>query len=202
MTATSRSSGPLSGMHVLDCTHVIAGAWCSMLLADLGADVVKIEPPMGEVTRTSLGPFRAYDFVNRNKRAIAMDMTKTDGAAALRRLAGRADVWVENFRAGALDRVGLGYDDLARVNPQLIYCSISGFGHDGPYRERGADRGSERRDVRRARRRRRVGASAEERRRATRRDDAPRVGARLHRLGGGDVPHARNRRGAARLATS
>src|SRR6266404_634091 len=137
MTATSRSSGPLSGMHVLDCTHVIAGAWCSMLLADLGADVVKIEPPMGEVTRTSLGPFRAYDFVNRNKRAIAVDMTKTDGAAALRRLAGRADVWVENFRAGALDRVGLGYDDLARVNPQLIYCSISGFGHDGPYRERG-----------------------------------------------------------------
>src|SRR5258705_13823923 len=87
-TMTSRSGGPLAGMRVLDCTHVIAGAWCSMLLADLGADVVKIEPPMGEVTRTSLGPFRAYDFVNRNKRAIAVDMTKTDGAAALRRCGG------------------------------------------------------------------------------------------------------------------
>jgi len=137
MADTAHTSGPLSGMRVLDCTHVIAGAWCSMLLADLGADVVKIEPPRGEVTRTALGDFRAYDFVNRNKRAIAVDVTKADGAAALRRLAGSADVWVENFRPGALDRVGLGYDDLSRVNPALIYCSISGFGHDGPYRERG-----------------------------------------------------------------
>ncbi len=135
MADTPQSSGPLSGMRVLDCTHVIAGAWCSMLLADLGAD--EIEAPKGEVTRTALGAFRAYDFVNRNKRAIAVDMTKADGAAALRRLAGWADVWVENFRPGALDRVGLGYDDLARVNAALIYCSISGFGHDGPYRERG-----------------------------------------------------------------
>jgi crotonobetainyl-CoA:carnitine CoA-transferase CaiB-like acyl-CoA transferase len=124
-------------MRVLDCTHVIAGAWCSMLLADLGADVIKIEPPKGEVTRTAVGPFRAYDFINRNKRAIAVDMAKSDGAAALRRLAAGADVWVENFRPGALDRMGLGYEHLAQVNPSLIYCSISGFGHDGPYRERG-----------------------------------------------------------------
>ncbi len=124
-------------MRVLDCTHVIAGSWCSMLLADLGADVVKIEPPRGEVTRTSVGPFRPYDFINRNKRAIAVDMRKPEGAAALRRLAARADVWVENFRPGALDRMGLGYGDLVTVNPSLIYCSISGFGHDGPYRERG-----------------------------------------------------------------
>jgi crotonobetainyl-CoA:carnitine CoA-transferase CaiB-like acyl-CoA transferase len=129
--------GPLSGMRVLDCTHVIAGAWCSMLLADLGADVIKIEPPKGEVTRTSLGSFRAYDFINRNKRAIAIDMSRPDGAAALRRLAQRADVWVENFRPGALDKLGLGSKDLEALNPALIYCSISGFGHDGPYRERG-----------------------------------------------------------------
>ncbi|TMA74063.1 MAG: CoA transferase, partial [Deltaproteobacteria bacterium] len=74
MADTAHTSGPLSGMRVLDCTHVIAGAWCSMLLADLGADVVKIEPPRGEVTRTALGDFRAYDFVNRNKRAIAVDV--------------------------------------------------------------------------------------------------------------------------------
>jgi crotonobetainyl-CoA:carnitine CoA-transferase CaiB-like acyl-CoA transferase len=131
------STGPLAGMRVLDCTHVIAGAWCSMLLADLGADVIKIEPPKGEVTRAGVGPFRAYDFINRNKRAIAVDITKPDGAAALRRLAAWADAWVENFRPGALQRMGLGYEDLAKVNPALIYCSISGFGHDGPYRERG-----------------------------------------------------------------
>src|SRR5690348_1091245 len=124
-------------MRVLDCTHVIAGAWCSMLLADLGADVIKIEPPDGEVTRASVGPFRAYDFVNRNKRALAVDMRKPDGVLALRRLAGWADVWVENFRPGALDRLGLGYEDLARDHAELIYCSVSGFGHDGPYRERG-----------------------------------------------------------------
>src|ERR1700756_1721435 len=104
--ADTSHAGPLAGMRVLDCTHVIAGAWCSMLLADLGADVIKIEPPNGEVTRTAIGPFRAYDFVNRNKRAIAVDMVKPAGAAALRRLAGAADVWVENFRPGALDRAG------------------------------------------------------------------------------------------------
>jgi crotonobetainyl-CoA:carnitine CoA-transferase CaiB-like acyl-CoA transferase len=124
-------------MRVLDCTHVIAGAWCAMLLADLGADVIKIEPPQGEVTRAGIGAFRAYDFINRNKRAIAVDLSKREGAAALRRLATWADVWVENFRPGALDRMGLGYADLAQLNASLIYCSISGFGHDGPYRERG-----------------------------------------------------------------
>ena len=137
MAATTATAGPLHGMRVLDFTHVIAGSWCSMLLADLGADVIKIEPPMGEVTRTAVGPFRAYDFVNRNKRALAVDMAKPEGAAALHRLAARADVWVENFRPGALQRLGLGYDQLAKVNPSLIYCSISGFGQDGPYRARG-----------------------------------------------------------------
>src|SRR6185369_5875582 len=125
MTDTAGASGPLVGMKVLDCTHVIAGAWCSMLLADLGADVIKVEPPKGEVTRTSFGSFRAYDFVNRNKRAIAVDMSRPEGAEALRRLAAKADVWVENFRPGALDRLGLGSDDLARINPSLIYCSVS-----------------------------------------------------------------------------
>jgi formyl-CoA transferase len=135
--STPSNAGPLADMRVLDCTHVMAGAWCSMLLADLGADVIKIEPPKGEVTRTAVGSFRAYDFVNRNKRAIAVDMAKPEGAAALRRLAAWADVWVENFRPGALDRMGLGYADLAQSNPSLIYCSISGFGRDGPYRERG-----------------------------------------------------------------
>jgi len=124
-------------MRVLDCTHVIAGAWCSLLLADLGADVVKIEPPGGEVTRLSIGAFRAYDFVNRNKRAIAVDFAQPLGAEAVRRLANTADVFVENFRPGVLDRMGLGYEDLRKGNPALIYASVSGFGSTGPYRERG-----------------------------------------------------------------
>ena len=132
-----RTAGPLAGIRVLDCTHVMAGAWCSMLLADLGADVVKIESPRGEVTRGPLGAFRAYDFVNRNKRALAIDLQHAEGAALAKRLAATADVWVQNFRPGALERIGLGYDDLRAVNPAIIYCSISGFGQDGPYRERG-----------------------------------------------------------------
>jgi crotonobetainyl-CoA:carnitine CoA-transferase CaiB-like acyl-CoA transferase len=130
--------GPLDGLRVIDCTHVLAGAWCSMLLADLGADVVKIEPPAGDVTRLQIGAFHAYDFVNRNKRAIAVDLERPEGAAVLGRLGQSADVWVENYRPGALEKLGLGYADLSRLNARLIYCSISGFGQDGPYRERGA----------------------------------------------------------------
>ncbi|HEX4711226.1 CoA transferase [Phenylobacterium sp.] len=128
----------LSGLKVLDCTHVIAGAYCSMVLADLGADVVKIEPPDGETTRGHPGAaFRAFDFVNRNKRAIALDLTTERGAGALRRLAETADVFVENYRPGSLDRMGLSYARLSKLNPRLIYCSVSGFGLDGPYRDRG-----------------------------------------------------------------
>lgn len=131
-------TGSLNGLRVLDCTHVIAGAYCSMMLADLGADVVKIEPPGGEVTRgRPESPFKPYDFVNRNKRAIAVDTTTPEGAEVIRKLAREADVFVENFRPGALDRVGLGYADLAKENPRLIYASISGFGQTGPYRDRG-----------------------------------------------------------------
>jgi formyl-CoA transferase len=128
----------LSGLRVLDCTHVIAGAYCSMILADLGADVVKIEPPAGESTRGMGGAaFRAFDFVNRNKRAIALDLTTEHGAAVVRKLAETADVFVENYRPGSLDRMGLGYAELSKINPRLVYCSVSGFGLDGPYRNRG-----------------------------------------------------------------
>lgn len=134
------ANGALAGLKVLDCTHVIAGAYCSLVLADLGADVVKIEPPSGESTRGMLGAanaFRAFDYVNRGKRAIALDLTTEAGAAVVRRLAETADVFVENYRPGAMDRMGLGYDALSAVNPRLVYCSVSGFGLDGPYRERG-----------------------------------------------------------------
>jgi crotonobetainyl-CoA:carnitine CoA-transferase CaiB-like acyl-CoA transferase len=131
-------TGALEGLRVLDCTHVIAGAYCSLILADLGADVVKIEPPTGETTRGHPGAaFRAFDFVNRGKRAIALDLTTPAGAAALRKLAETADVFVENYRPGALDRMGLGYEAIRAVNPRIIYASVSGFGLDGPYRDRG-----------------------------------------------------------------
>ncbi|HSC21307.1 MAG TPA: CoA transferase, partial [Solirubrobacterales bacterium] len=112
----------------------------SLILADLGADVVKIEPPAGESTRglgVDRGAFRAFDFVNRNKRAIALDLTAERGAAVVRRLAASADVFVENYRPGSLDRMGLGYAALREINPRLVYASVSGFGLDGPYRDRG-----------------------------------------------------------------
>jgi formyl-CoA transferase len=128
----------LEGLKVLDCTHVLAGSWCSMLLADLGADVVKIEPLTGESTRgRPESAFKPFDFVNRNKRAIAVDLASPEGAEVVRSLVATADVFVENFRPGALARRGLGYEDLAKLKPDLIYCSVSGFGQTGPYRDRG-----------------------------------------------------------------
>jgi crotonobetainyl-CoA:carnitine CoA-transferase CaiB-like acyl-CoA transferase len=134
------AGGALAGLKVLDCTHVIAGAYCSLVLADLGADVIKIEPPAGESTR-GMGQgndgFRAFDYVNRNKRAIALDLSTEAGAGVVRRLVEAADVFVENYRPGSMDRMGLGYDRLSAINPRLVYCSVSGFGLDGPYRERG-----------------------------------------------------------------
>jgi len=131
-------TGSLHGMKVLDCTHVLAGAWCSLILADLGADVVKIEPLQGEATRGRPdSAFRPFDFVNRNKRAIAVDITAEAGAEVVRALARGADVFVENYRPGVLERAGLGCDALRAVNPALIYASVSGFGHAGPYRDRG-----------------------------------------------------------------
>jgi len=131
-------SGALAGLRVLDCTHVIAGAWCSLILADLGADVIKIEPPAGETTRGHAGAaFRAFDFVNRNKRAIALDLMTEAGACVVRKLVETADVFVENYRPGSLDRMGLGYEALKAIKPDLVYASVSGFGLDGPYRDRG-----------------------------------------------------------------
>jgi len=131
-------TGALDGLKVLDCTHVLAGSWCSMLLADLGADVIKIEPLAGESTRgRPEAAFKPFDFVNRNKRAIAVDLANPQGAEVVRSLAATADVFVENFRPGALARRGLGYEDLAAIKPDLIYCSVSGFGQTGPYRDRG-----------------------------------------------------------------
>ncbi len=131
--------GPLSGVRVLDITHVMAGSFCGMVLADMGADVVKIEKvDGGDTMRAPARPgFSPFGAVNRNKRSLAIDLAAPDGAAAVRRIARTADVVVENYRHGALPKLGLGYDDLAAENPALIYCSISGFGATGPYATRG-----------------------------------------------------------------
>jgi crotonobetainyl-CoA:carnitine CoA-transferase CaiB-like acyl-CoA transferase len=132
-------TGALDGIRVIDCTHFIAGPWCSMILADLGADVIKLEGARVDISRLPVNAngFNSFPYVNRNKRGLALDLSKPEARDALRRLAMTADVLVENYRPGALDRMGLSYTELSELNPRLIYCSVSGFGTSGPYRERG-----------------------------------------------------------------
>ncbi len=130
-------NGALAGLRVLDVTVMLAGPFCTMLLADLGADVIKIEPPEGELTR-ALGPFFADDTrkhfggyfqsINRNKRSVVLDLKTEEGRDALLKLVAGADVLVENYRVGVMDRLGLSYERLREVNPRLVYASITGFG--------------------------------------------------------------------------
>ena len=132
----------LNGIRVLDVTQVMAGPYCAMLLCDLGADVVKVEmPPHGDASRRMAGArgtdSPAFNAVNRGKRGIVVDMKADRGRDVVRRLAGAADVVVENARPGVMDRMGLGYSDLRRVNPGLVYASISGYGQTGPHGSRG-----------------------------------------------------------------
>jgi formyl-CoA transferase len=133
----------LEGMRVVDLTQVMAGPFCTMLLADLGADVVKVEPPGGgDQTRHSWGRSGkgddgpAFFALNRNKRSVVLDLRSEQGRADFLRLVADADVLVENFRPGVMTRLGLDYETLREVNPGLVYASISGFGHTGPYAER------------------------------------------------------------------
>ena len=137
------SGGALAGMVVLDLTQVMAGPYCTMVLADLGADVIKIEnPDGGDQTRRSWGrsgkgeDSRAFMSLNRNKRSAVLDLKSPEGVAAFRELAAHADVVIENWRPGVAARLGVGYEDLAADNPGLIYASISGFGQSGPYADR------------------------------------------------------------------
>src|SRR3954463_11401011 len=129
---------PLDGIRVLDLSRVLAGPYCTMLLADLGADVVKVERPgEGDETRSWGPPYAdgesAYFLaVNRGKRSLALDLARPEGQEVARRLARSADVVVENFRRGGAERIGVGYSALAEANPGLVYCSISGFGDDRP----------------------------------------------------------------------
>jgi crotonobetainyl-CoA:carnitine CoA-transferase CaiB-like acyl-CoA transferase len=135
--------GPLAGIRVADCSTVLAGPYCTMLLADLGADVVKIEPPEGDATRgwgppwvgdEAAGTRTAAYFlaVNRNKRSVRLDLKEERGREVLRTVLRQSDVLVENFRVGGLDRLGFGVDALRAINPGLVHLAISGFGPDGP----------------------------------------------------------------------
>ena len=129
---------PLDGIRVLDLSRVLAGPYCTMLLADLGADVIKVERPgEGDETRTWGPPYvegeSAYFLsINRGKRSVVLDLARPDAQEALARLARDSQVVVENFRPGVAERLGAGYERLARENPELVYCSISGFGDERP----------------------------------------------------------------------
>jgi crotonobetainyl-CoA:carnitine CoA-transferase CaiB-like acyl-CoA transferase len=133
-----KSGGPLAGIKVVEIGVAMAGPFCAMMLADYGAEVVKIERVgAGDDSRAwppyfhdTLGHYFAS--ANRNKRSVALDLKSPEGVEVARRLIGEADVVVDNYRVGALGRAGLGYDALSAMNPRLIYCSISGFGATGP----------------------------------------------------------------------
>ncbi|MGE4307109.1 MAG: CaiB/BaiF CoA transferase family protein, partial [Novosphingobium sp.] len=133
--------GPLAGVRVLDFTRVLAGPAASLALADLGAEVFKIEPPgTGDETRTFPpmrdGESHYYLAINRGKRSIVVDLKSAEGIALVKDLAAKCDVLVENYRPGVMDRLGLGYETIKAINPRLIYCSISGYGQTGPLKDR------------------------------------------------------------------
>jgi formyl-CoA transferase/CoA:oxalate CoA-transferase len=133
---------PLSGYRVLELAHLIAGPVCGMYLADMGADVVKIEHPTGgDASRTAYGSqlggeSAVFVTVNRNKRSVALDLARPEGRAAFDRLVARADVVLEAYRGGVAERLGIDWPRLARLNPRLVYCSLSAFGPDGPWRDK------------------------------------------------------------------
>ena len=142
-------AGPLSHIRVLDLTRVLAGPWCAQNLADLGADVIKVERPKKGDDSRAFGPPWAKDqngkdttesayfmCANRGKKSITIDVSKPAGQAIVRDLAKDSDVFLENYKTGDLARYGLGYEDLKKINPRIIYCSITGFGQTGPYREK------------------------------------------------------------------
>lgn len=135
-------SGPLAGVRVIELAHVMAGPVCGRMLADMGADVVKVEPPgPGDPTRAFTprvagGTAAAFVMANRNKRGIVIDLKTGRGLEAARRMLARCDVVIENFRQGVMEDLGLGYDSLREANPGLVYCQITGFGRTGPLADR------------------------------------------------------------------
>ena len=135
--------GPLEGLKVIELSQIMAGPTCGMLLADMGADVIKVERiPEGDDTRSYSEPSvkcesAAFMMMNRNKRSIALDLKTEDAKNVIQRLAAVSDVLTENFRKGAMEKLGLGYDVLRKLNPKLIYCAITGYGRTGPYADKG-----------------------------------------------------------------
>ncbi len=133
----------LSDITVLDCSQILAGPFCSMLLSDMGAKVIKIEKPSGgDDTRRFGPPFiknesAAFLAMNRNKRSIVIDFKHENGVEIMKNLSKDSTIIIENYRTGVMEKLGLGYEDLKKINPKIIYCSISGFGRTGPYAERG-----------------------------------------------------------------
>jgi crotonobetainyl-CoA:carnitine CoA-transferase CaiB-like acyl-CoA transferase len=149
MSAPPKTPAALDGLKVLDLSRVLAGPWCTQILADLGADVVKIERPgVGDDTRGWGPPFLKdadgndtdqatyFTACNRNKRSVTVDMATPEGQALLQRMAAQSDIVVENFKTGGLKQYGLDHETLRAANPRLIYCSVTGFGHDGPHAQR------------------------------------------------------------------
>ena len=131
------TNGALSGLKVIDCTRVLGGPFCSQWLGDHGADVIKVEPPQGDETRGWGPPFKDgaasyFIGVNRSKRGIALDLRQPDGREVLHRLLAEADVLIENFKTGTMEKWGIGYDTLSARYPRLIHARLSGFGADGP----------------------------------------------------------------------
>jgi crotonobetainyl-CoA:carnitine CoA-transferase CaiB-like acyl-CoA transferase len=142
MNDPSGSEAPLSGYRVLDLSRILAGPYCTMILGDQGADVIKVERPgTGDDTRTWGPPFAGgesayYLCCNRNKRSIVVDLKNAGGVEVVRDLVKVSDVFIENFTPGFTKRIGLDYETLREINPRLVYCSISAYGQDGPYRDR------------------------------------------------------------------
>ena len=134
---------PLDGVKVLDLTQIMAGPYCTMMLGDMGADVVKVEKPNGGDDTRRMGPpfiegeSAAFLGINRNKRSIVVDLRSDSGRELAQRMAKKSDILVQNFRPGALERLGLGYEQVREINPAIVYCTISGFGTTGPYAQRG-----------------------------------------------------------------
>ncbi len=134
-------SGPLQGLRVLDFTRVLAGPSATLALADLGAEIIKVEPPGGGDETRAFPPLREGEShyflsINRGKKSIVVDLKTEQGIDLIKQLVSDCDILVENYRPGVMDRLGLGYEALSAVNPRLIYCAISGFGMDGPLRDR------------------------------------------------------------------
>ncbi|MBW4982625.1 CoA transferase [Mameliella sp. CS4] len=142
---TSAPRGPLEGVRVIELARILAGPWAGQTLADLGAEVIKIEAPQGDDTRNWGPPFieregdtsaAYFHSCNRGKRSEVVDLTSAEGQARMRDLVAEADILIENFKVGGLAKYGMDYASLSAVNPRLIYCSITGFGQDGPYAHR------------------------------------------------------------------